>query len=169
MAVQTGRTVSPWVNLIIHDYAAVLRAIPIDGISICGIAYDESDMTAWQDAVAGALPNMPDAPVEFTGPYDVQPAQAVAGSGAAPDLSGSHIVLEPIMGVMTPLSLDIQFGVRHSWEDGEAQFGITQVADPASGYILTKYDVDFENMTYAARLVLYPGSALPAFDVAAEA
>ena len=167
MAVQTGRTVSPWVNLIIHDYAAVLREVPIDGISICGIAYDESDMTAWQDAVAGALPNMPDAPVEFTGPYDVQPAQAASASGAVPALSGSHVVLEPIMGVMTTLSLDIQFGVRHTWEDGEAQFGITRAA--ASGYILVKYDVDFENMTYAARLVLYPGSSLPAFGIAAEA
>ena len=166
MAVQTGRTVSPWVNLIIHDYAGALREIPIDGISICGIAYDESDQTAWQDAVAGALPNMPDAPIEFTGPYDVQPAQVASATAVVPALSGSHIVLEPIMGVMTTLSLDIQFGIRHTWETGELQFGITRAA--ADGYILTKYDVDFENMTYAARLVLYPGSALPAFGIAAE-
>lgn len=167
MAVQTGRTHSRWVNLIIHDYAGVLREIPINGISICGITYDETDLTAWQDAVKGALPNMPDAPIEFTGPYDVQPAQAASASGVVPALSGSHIVLEPIMGVMTTLSVDIQFGVRHTWESGEAQFGITRSA--ANGYILTKYDVDFDTMTYAARLVLYPGSALPAFGTGAEA
>ena len=167
MAVQTGRTTSPWVNLIIHDYAGVLREIPINGISICGVAYEESDMTAWQDAVAGALPNMPDAPIEFTGPYDVQDARAVSASGAVPLLSGSHIVLEPIMGVLTTLSVDIQFGIRHTWETGEIQFGITRAA--GDGYLLVKYDVDFDNMTYAARLVLFPGSALPDFGDTAEA
>ena len=167
MAIQTGRTHYRWVNLILHDYNGDLREIPINGISICGFTYDEHDLTAWQDAVKGALPGMPDAPIEFTGPYDVQPAQAVSASGVVPALSGSHVVLEPIMGVMTTLSVDIQVGVRHTWEDGEAQFGMTRAA--GDGYILTKYDVDFVNMNYAARLVLYPGSALPAWDVAAEA
>ena len=151
----------------IYDYEPVLREIPINGISICGIAYDETDLTAWQDAVAGALPNMPDAPIEFTGPYDVQPAQVASATEVVPALSGSHIVLEPIMGVMTTLSVDIQIGIRHTWQTGEPQFGITAVAD-TDGYILTKYDVDFENMTYAARLVLYPGSALPAWGTIAE-
>ena len=167
MAVQTGRTHYRWTNLIIHDYAGVLREIPISGISVCGITWDETDLTAWQDAVKGALPTMPDAPIEFTGPYDVQPAQTASASGVVPALSGSHIVLEPVMGVMTTLSLDIQVGVRHTWESGEAQFGITRSA--SNGYILTKYDVDFDTMFYAARLVLYPGSALPAWGTGAEA
>ena len=166
MAVQTGRTTSNWVNLRIYDYEPVLREIPINGISICGIAYDETDLTAWQDAVSGALPNMPDAPIEFTGPYDVQPAQVASATEVVPALSGSHIVLEPIMGAMTTLTVDIQIGIRHTWQTGEPQFGITRAA--ADGYILTKYDVDFENMTYAARLVLYPGSALPAWGTIAE-
>ena len=166
MAVQTGRTVSRWVNLVIDDSGGTIRDIPINSLSVCGVQYTEQDVSAFQDAVMGALPGMPDAPIEWSGPWDTTAVQSASGSAVAPALSGSHTVLSAIHGLMTPLTLDVQFGVRHTWETGEPQFGITSSA--TSGYWLQQYDVNADDMTYTARAVLYPGSALPAWGTAAE-
>lgn len=161
MTANTGRTTYKNTNFIMGDSGAVLRNIPISSLSVVGVTYDEADVTAFQDAVRGRLPSMPDAPIEFSGPFDTSAA------AASPSLSGSHTVLSALNGVQTPLSLDIQIGIRHAWEAGEPQFGLTKSA--TSGYILTKYEVDPSAGTYSARLVLFPGSALPAWGVAAEA
>jgi len=149
-------------NLILKDATAgTLRAIPINSLSVVGIAYDEQDLTAWQDAVKGALPTMPDAPVEFGGPFD---NSALA---ALPTLSGSHTLLNALNGAVAPVSLDIQFGMGGLvWAATMPQFGLTCSA--TSGYIVTKYTVDPSSMTYSARAVLIPGSALPAWGTAAE-
>jgi len=157
----TGRTTFKHVQFNISDTGDTLRSIPINGLSVCGVTYNEtSDVVAWQDAVNSALPTMPDAPIEWSGPFDNSPA-ATAGS-----LSGSHTILAPLNGLMTPLSLDVQIGIRAAWSSGEPQFGIT--ASTTSGYILTKYNVDLSSMIYSARAVLFPGSSLPAWGVAAE-
>jgi hypothetical protein len=162
MAAQTGRTTFKNLDFRISDSGnGTIRSIPINSLSVVGLVYDEQDLTAWQDAVKGSLPTMPDAPIDFGGPFDTT-AAAAAGT-----LSGSHTVLSPLVGAMTPLMLDIQFGVRHAWEAGEPQFGIT--ASATSGYIVTKYQVDPSTMSYSARAVLFPGSALPAWGTAAEA
>jgi hypothetical protein len=160
MAANTGRTTYKHINFIISDTGGTLRNVPINNLSVVGVTYNEEDLTAWQDAVAGALPSMPDAPIDFGGPFDTSAA------AASPGLSGSHTVLAGLNGGMTPQTLDIQFGIRHAWEADEPQFGITQSA--TSGYILTKYTVNPSDMTYSARLVLFPGSALPAWGTAAE-
>lgn len=160
MAAQTGRTTFKHIQFNIDDSAGTLRSVPIDSLSVVGITYDEMDLTAFQDAVKNALPSMPDAPIEFGGPFD-NSAAAAAGT-----LSGSHTVLSAICGLMTPLTIDVQFGIRHAWESGEPQFGITATA--ANGYILTRYNVDVSTMRYSARAVLYPGSAAPAWGTAAE-
>ena len=110
---------------------------------------------------------MPDAPIEISGPFDTTAVQSASGTGVAPTLSGSHTVLSAINGLSVPLSLDIQFGIRHTWETGEPQFGISQSA--TSGYLCTSYTVDASTMTYSAKFVLLPGSALPAWGTAAEA
>lgn len=162
-----SRTVSRWLNLVLGDSADTLRDIPINSLSVVGVTYSEEDVTAFQDAVKGALPGQPDAPIEFSGPFDTTAAQAASGTGVVPALSGSHTVLSALVGGMTPRSLDIQIGMRQTWETGEPQFGISKSA--TSGYIITKYDVDPSAGTYSARAVLYPGSALPAFGTAAEA
>jgi hypothetical protein len=160
MAAQTGRTVSKWVNFQCDDSAGTLRTIPINSLSIVGLVYEEQDVTAWQDAVKSALPGMPDAPIEISGPFDNAIA-AVAGT-----LSGSHTVLSAINGVATPLTLDVQIGIRHAWVADEPQFGITATA--ANGYICTSYTVNPSDMTYSAKFVLYPGSIAPAWGTAAE-
>ena len=162
-----GRTVSRWVNFVIEDSAQTIRDIPINSISMVGVVYEEQDLTAFQDLVKGALPNMPDAPIEITGPWSTAAAQAASGSAVAPALSGSHTVLNDLPGAMLPLTLDVQFGDRATYTDGAAQFGISQSA--TSGYICTSYTVNADDSTYSARFVLFPGSALPAWGVAVEA
>lgn len=168
----TGRTVSKYVNFVISDSGGTLRDIPIDGFSVCGITYEEQDVTAFQDAVRGALPNMPDAPIDIHGPFDTTAAQAASGSAVAPALSGSHIVLSALNGVATtvsssmPSTLDLQFGIRGTYTDGDPQFGISG-STGGNGYICTKYTVN-DDLTYDARFVLFPGSAIPAWGVAVE-
>lgn len=160
MAANTGRTVSKWVSFNVDDSGSTLRTIPINSVSVCGLVYEEQDVTAYQDAVKSALPGMPDAPIEVSGPFDT------AVVAAAETLSGSHTVLYNLAGGTTPLTLDVKFGIRHTWETGEPQFGIT--ASTANGYICTSYVVDPNSMTYTAKFVLYPGSAAPAWGTAAE-
>ena len=141
---------------------AALRHIPINSLSVVGIAYDEQDLTAWQDAVKNVLPSMPDAPIEWGGPFD----NSIAA--VSPALSGSHTVLSALAGGVSPSTIDIQFGMGGAvWAGGSPQFGITGTA--ANGYLVTKYTVDPASMTYSARAVLYPGSAAPAWGTVAEA
>ena len=171
MTAKTGRTVSRRINFAISDAAGTLRDIPIDGISIVGVTYEEQDLTAFQDAVRGALPNMPDAPIDIHGPWSSKAATAASAAGAVPALSGSHTVLSALVGVYptTPCTLDVQFGVRQTWETGEPQFGISGSTGGAglSGYICTKYTVN-DDLTYDARFVLFPGSLLPAWGTKIE-
>ena len=166
MAVITGRGVSKHLNLVIHDNGAVLRDVPINNISLLGLVYEETDLTAYQDAVMGRLPNMPDAPITLTGPFSTAAAQAASGTGVVPALSGSHTVLEPLNGAFTALTVDAQFGIEHTWETGEAQFGVT--ASGNTGYLVFSYVVDFNNGLYTCELRLKAGSAAPDWGTAAE-
>lgn len=165
MAAQTGRTVSKWVRFVVYNSAAALREIPISSLSVVGLTYSEQDLTAYQDAVRGALPGQPDAPIEISGPFDSTAVAAVAASGAAPTLSGSHTVLATIAGANTPLSLGVYFGMRQYWTTGEPTFGIISTA--TSGYLCFSYVVDTGNMTYSAKFRLFPGSAAPAWATSA--
>ena len=165
MTTQAGRTVSRWLNFAVSDTGGVMRELPIDGLSVVGVTYEEQDLTAFQDAVRGALPNMPDAPIEIHGPFSSKVATTASVKAVAPAVSGSHTILKNLTGVMTPLSIDIMFGIRHTWETGEPQFGISNTA--ANGYLCTKYTVN-DDMTYDARFVLYPGSAIPAWGTTME-
>ena len=166
MTAQTGRTVTRYVNFVISDTGDTLRDIPINSLSVCGVTYEEQDLTAFQDAVRGALPGMPDAPIEISGPFDTTAAQAASGTGAVPALSGSHTVLSGLCGDMTPRTLDVQIGVRHTWETGEPQFGISGTA--TVGYLCTAYTVNLDDMTYSAKFALFPGSTLPAWGTNPE-
>ena len=160
MAVQTGRTVNKFLKFILGDVGnGTLRQIPISGLSALGVTYDEVDLTAFMDAVKGSLPNMPDAPIDIHGPFDTTDAAVVAS------LSGSHTVISGLIGSLVPVTVDIQFGMRHAWETGEPNFGIT--ATTSSGYLLSKYVVN-DDMTYDASFRLFPGSSLPAFGSSDE-
>ena len=165
MTALTGRTVSRWVNFSVED-ATAMRDIPFNTLSVCGITYEEIDLTAFQDAVKGALPGMADAPIEISGPWDTTAAVTAAASGEAPALTGSHTVLSVINGGSDPKALDIKFGVRTHWETGAPQFGITATA--ANGYLCVNYTVDVSTMIYTAKFVVAAGSAIPAWGTAIE-
>jgi|SRR5579859_675696 len=160
-----GRSVSKWVRFVTGDTGGVLREPPIDSITIVGIQYAQIDLTAFQDAVKGALPGFPDAPIEITGPWDTTAANAIATSTNAPVLSGSYTVLQPLNGGNTPRSLGVCFGDRAYWATGMPVFGISSSA--TSGYLLFEWTVNPKDpMKYKAVFKLFPGSALPAWGTA---
>ena len=160
MTAQTGRTVSKWTDFRVHDSGGTLRSIPINSINGVGLDYEEVDLTAFQDDMKGALLGQPSCIIDISGPFDNSVA-ATAGT-----LSGSHTVLSGILGGVTPLTIDVQLGIRHAWESGEPQFGITGTA--ANGFLCSSYKVDPGAGTYSAKFVMYPGSAAPAWGTAAE-
>jgi len=165
MAAQTGRTVKRWVRFVVDDSAGTLREIPVDSINGVGLEYPEGDVTAFQDAMRGVLPDTPDCTISISGPVDNSAAQAAAASGAAPVLSGSHTVLSAIAGRSTPLTLGIYIGIGHYWETGEPVFGITSSA--TAGFLCLSYIVDPGTMKYTATFKVYPGSTAPAWGTTA--
>ena len=170
MAAQTGRTVSRFTNFTMTDSGEVMRDIPINSLSVCGVVYEEQDLTAFQDAVKGALPGMPSAPIEISGPFDTTAVVPCSTTGNQPALSGSHTVLSGVHAnaLYTPRTVDVRFGIRHWWTATEPQFGISGDTSPIGGYLLTSYTVNADDMTYSARFELYPGSILPAWGTAIE-
>lgn len=156
----TGRTVSKFVNFNCDDSNGTLRTIPVSSINGVGLDYPEAELTAFQDAMKGALPETPDCTISIEGPFDTTAAQT-AGT-----LSGSHTILSAIVGGVTPLSLDAQFGIRAAWGGGNPQFGIS--AGAIDGFLCTAYEVNVDTMTYSAEFKCFPGSAAPAWGIAAE-
>ena len=154
MTTQYGRTTNRWVAFKIDDSAGTLRQILVNSINGLELAYEEKDLTAFQDAIKGVLLGQPDFSCEIGGPFDTTAN------------TGSHTVLNGVNGLNTPLSFDVQVGMRHAWEAGEPQFGLTKAA--GSGYLVTSYIVNPAEMTYTAELRLFPGSVLPAWGTAAE-
>ena len=160
MTALTGRTTSNWIDFIVQDSGATLRSIPVNTINGLGLNYEETDLTAFQDAIKGALLGQPDCSIDIAGPFDTT-AAASAGT-----LSGSHTILSAIVGVLTPLAIDVQVGIRAAWESGAPQFGITSTA--TSGFLCSNYSVDVGAGTYTAKFVMFPGSSAPAWGTAAE-
>ena len=153
MTAQTGRTVSKHVAFKIDDSVGTVREIAVNSINGVGLVYDEMDVTAFMDAIKNVLPNHPDLNITISGPFDNTAS------------TGSHTVLSGVVGGNTPLTMDIQFGIRHAWEAEEPQFGITSSA--TSGMLVTSYVVNPDDMTYTATLRVMGGTA-PAWGTAAE-
>jgi len=165
MALTPGRTVTKWIRFVVDDYLGAPREIPIDSLGPVGFTYDETEVTAWQDAVKGYLVNHPDVSIDITGPLDMTGLTALAASGAAPTLSGSWTVLAPISAptFTTPLGLWIGFGMRNYWTAAQDQAWGIVVPSSTSGYQCSKFVVEGEK--YSARFILYPGS-VPAWGTA---
>lgn len=153
MSAQTGRTNKRWVAFLVDDSAGTPRNIPVNSINGVGLDYGEADVTAFTDAIKNVLPETPDCTIEIQGPFDNTAT------------TGSHTVLSGVVGGNTPLTMDVQIGMRHAWESGEPQFGIT--SSSTAGMLVTKYTVDMDSMTYSATLKVMGGTA-PAWGTAAE-
>ena len=153
MTVQTGRTISRWTAFLFSDGAS-MRELPVDTINGVALTYPEVEQTAFMDAIKGALLDTPDCKIDIGGPFD-------SSSNSA------HAVLSAANGLSVPRSLDVQVGIRHDWEAGEPQFGITATA--TSGFLVSNYLVDVNTGKYTANLCMYSGSSAPAWGIAAEA
>lgn len=152
MSANTGRTVSRWVSFLFSNGS--MRTLPVDSINGVGLTYPEVELTAFMDAIKGALPDTPDCAIDITGPFDTS-------------ANSAHAVLSAECGGVTPRSFDVQIGIRHAWEAGEPQFGIT--ATSTSGLLCTSYIVDVNAGKYSAKFRMFPGSSAPAWGTAAEA
>src|SRR5579859_3668112 len=158
----TTRTLSKYVRFIIKDSGATLREVPVNKIGNVGLIYPQVDLTAFQDAVKGFAPGIPDAKLTFGGPFDTSAAVAAAASGATPALSGSHTILNAVNGLLTPLSWAIYIGMGRYWSTGDPVFGIS--SSSTAGVLVTNYQVldASGGLAYTADLVFYPGSTAPA-------
>jgi hypothetical protein len=155
MTVQTGRTVQEFTKLLISSGAAMVD-MKINRLGDIGFDYPETEMSSWSDAIKGVLVGQPNVFVlEFGGPVDNTAT------------TGPSTILRSKVGSNTASSFDVQIGMRHAWESGEQQFGITADISDNFGVIITSYKE--AGGFYSARMALTPGSALPAWGTSAEA
>jgi hypothetical protein len=153
---------------VIGSYTAATAEIPVDSITGVMVNYATVDLTAWQDAAHGFLPDIPVVKIQITGPWDSGAQVAAAASAAAPTLSGSHTILSALYNIAPPqgnaaaknLSLAVCYGIRGYYTTADPAFGITP-GTAANGFWLSNYTVDMANGKYSATFDLYPGSVIP--------
>lgn len=156
MAVQTGRTVPAFTKLLMGAAGGSMVDMKIDELGELGLDYEEVELSSWSDAVKGVLIGKPDFTLDFGGPIDNTAS------------TGPSALLRSWLGSNTCLSFDVQVGVRHAWEAGEQQFGITGVVSSNTGVCVTKYKES--GGRYSATIRMISGSAsAPAWGTSAEA
>ncbi len=161
----TGRTVGKFFKFQIDDSAGTVRDIAVTSVGGVGVSYDQVDLTALNDALKGFMSGHGDVTLAISGPLSTTVAAAASASGAAASYSGSHVVLAPLNGGVTPLTFGCYVGIQSLWSTGDPAFGITSSA--SSGITVFDYIVDPSGVTYSATLKMFPGSALPAWGTAA--
>lgn len=151
MTALTGRTHAKFITVKLDNSGGTLTDVSayVNSIGTVGLNYETQDVTAISDGVKNIVIGQPTAPLQIGGPFDTV----------------SHAQMTAINGAATPLSLDIQIGIRAAWEAGAPQFGITSSA--ASGYLMHGYTVDMGANTWSAQLDVFGGTA-PAWGTAAE-
>lgn len=155
MAVQTGRTIQEFEKLLMGAAGGSMTDMKINSRGEIGIDYTEEEMSAWSDTVKGVIMGQANFSLDFGGPVD-----NTASTGPSTLLRSWHAN-------HTLLSFDLQQGVRHAWESGEQQFGLTGVIATNTGVIVTKYKES--GGMYSATIRCTAGCAtLPAWGTAAE-
>lgn len=155
MAAQTGRTVQDFTVLKIGSAASDMQDMKIDTLGDLGLDYEEIEMSSWSDAVKGVLTGKPGFTLDFGGPIDNTAT------------TGPSTLLRAWNGAGTLLSFDVQVGIRHAWESGEPQFGVSAAVSTNSGAQIVMYKES--GGKYSARLRMIAGSATaPAWGTAAE-
>jgi hypothetical protein len=151
MTANTGRSHSKWLTVKVDDSGGTLTDISayVNTVGQFGLTYDTQDVTAFSNAVKNIVLGQPGAPITLGGPIDTT--------------INTHMAA--INGANTPLTIDLQMGIRHAWEAGEPQFGITSSA--SSGYLCFAYTVDPVANTWSASFDVF-GATAPAFGTAAE-
>ena len=151
MTAQAGRSHAKHITVKLDNAAGTLTDITAytNTIGTVGLTSETQDVTAFSDGSKNIVIGQPTAQLTIGGPFDTV----------------SHAQMIAINGTGQPLSLDIQIGIRHAWEAGEPQFGISMSA--ASGYVMNGYTVDMSANTWSATLDVF-GAVAPAWGIAAE-
>jgi hypothetical protein len=151
MTANTGRTHSKFLGVFLDNGSGTLTDLSsyVNTVGQFGLTYDTQDVTAFADAVKNIVLGQPGAPLTIGGPIDTTII--------------TH--MSAINGAVTPLSLDLRLGVRHSWEAGEPQFGLSSSA--TVGYLVNSFMVDPVANTWSATLDVF-GATSPAFGTASE-
>ena len=154
--VTNSRTNAKFIKVLLDNAAGTLTDISayVSSVGTVGLTYDTVDVTAFSDGVKNVTIGQPSAPLQFSGPVDTVIITQLTGYTANGGLTAGG-----------GLSLDIRFGIRHAWEAGEPQFGITGSA--SVGYLLTGFTIDSGGMTWTATFEVM-GATAPAFGTAAE-
>lgn len=147
----TGRTHAKHITVKLDNSGGTLTDISAytNNVGTVGLTYETQDVTAFSDGVHNIVIGQPTAPLTIGGPFDTV----------------IHSHMTGINGAVTPLSLDIQIGIRSAWDAGEPQFGITSSA--TSGYLCHSYMVDMQANTWTAQLDVF-GPTAPAWGTSAE-
>lgn len=149
MTAQTGRSNWKHTGFYLDNNAGTLTDLSAycKDVGNVGPQFDTSDVTAFSNGAKNITVGLPAVPLTITFAWDT--------------VVVTHLsALDPA----TPLSLDIRFGVRHAWESGEPQFGISMSA--TSGYLITGFQCQGMESIVATFNVFGPTS--PAFGTAAE-
>lgn len=151
MTANTGRTNSKHIGVFLDNSSGTLTDITAycNTVGTIGLTYDTQDVTAYSDGSKNIVIGQPSASLTIGGPFDT--------------VIHAHMIA--INGAVVPLTLDIRVGIRHAWEAGEPQFGITSSA--TSGYLCHSYVVDLNANTWTATLDVF-GPTAPAWGTAAE-
>jgi hypothetical protein len=156
----TGRTSPRFSKLQIEDTGGVLRDVPVNSFGSVGLTYDEVDVSALQELVKSFMSGQATFGLTISGPFDNSAAVSASTTGLVAALSGSHTVLEPLNGGLTPRAFGIYFGVQAYWSTGDPVFG----AD--NSIIVTDYTVDPAAGTYSAKLAHVGGGTSPDWGTA---
>jgi hypothetical protein len=148
MAANTGRTNAKHIEFHLDNSEGTLTELTayIKSIGTVGVTYEEQDVTAYSDGVKNVTIGRADAPLSVTFQWDT--------------VLFAHLIA---LSRTTPLSLDIRFGIRHDWEDGEPTFGISSSA--TSGYLLK--DLTATDTEITASFVVF-GPTAPGWAIAAH-
>jgi hypothetical protein len=152
MTANTGRTHAKYIGFFLDDSGGTLTDLTahVNNVGSVGLDYETQDVTAYSDGSKNIVIGHPSAPLTVGGPWST--------------VVHAHMIA--INGLMTPLTLDIQVGVRQAWVEGEPQFGITSSA--TEGYVLHSYKFDPNANTWTAQLNVF-GPTAPAWGTTAEA
>ena len=113
MAANTGRTNAKHIQVFLDNSGGTLTEITAcNTVGQPGLEYETADQTAYSDGVKNITIGHPSAPIQLGGPFDTV----------------AHAHLIAINGGVTPLTFDVRIGIRHAWETGEPQFGITSAS-----------------------------------------
>lgn len=157
----TGRTSPRFTKFQIEDAGGVLRDVPVNSFGAVGLTYDEIDVSALQELVKSFMSGQATFSLVISGPFDNKPAVSASSSGQVAALSGSHTVLQPLNGALTPRAFGVYFGIQAYWSDGDPVFG----AD--NSVIVTDYTVDPSAGTYSCRLAHVGGGTPPSWGTTA--